>query len=123
MSNTNNSKVKYLIDPTIKKSGPDFSAAIADFGDGHMQQGVTNLWEDGKQTGFSEGVVVTVVVTVAVTGVCILIQKAVHKHRIKQAIATLLDEPDENVDKHIPTATVDKGEAPQTVVEQSEHSE
>lgn len=121
MTKTMNPKVKFLIDPTIKKSGPDYTGGIADFGGGNMSQGMLNLWKDGEHTGLAEGVVGTAVVV----GVCILIQKAVHAYRVKHAIA----EPDNeqnlisttpNID---PSDAFDNSQKHQPTDEETDHTE
>ena len=82
---TANPKVKNLLDPSIKKNGPAFSSAISDLGDGLMQNGVKALWNDGALTGVGVGVAGTT----AVFCICILGQKAIHKHRVNRALAQL----------------------------------
>ena len=84
-----NSMVTYLIDETIKKSGSDLTSAISDVGNGNMQQGLIHLWKDGENSGLSKGVISTSIVV----GICILIQKAIHKFHIKQAVEQLAKEP------------------------------
>lgn len=87
---TNNPKVKYLVDETIKKSGSDFTSAISDLGDGNMGRGLINLWKDGENNGLAKGVVGTSMVFGLCIGACVLVQKAIHKHRVKQAIAEMV---------------------------------
>lgn len=88
MLKTGNPIVRYLIDTDIKKSGSDFTASLADLGGRSMQQGATNLWKDGVRTGLARGTVGAVLVF----GTCILIQKAIHEYRVKQAAEELAEE-------------------------------
>lgn len=89
MISTKNPKIKYLVDATIKKSGPDYTSGLSDLGNGRMEQGLINLWADGESNGITKGSVRTSMVIGACIGGCILIQKAIHKHRVKQAIVEM----------------------------------
>ena len=111
MIKTNNPKVKYLIDATIKKNSSDITSGLADLGGGHMPQGMYNLWKDGELIGVAEGVAGTAVVV----SICVLIQVAVHKWRIKQATNTLVDESDALPNARISDTGADNGEVQQSV--------
>lgn len=111
MIKTNNPKVKYLIDATIKKNSSDITSGLADLGGGHMPQGMYNLWKDGELIGVVEGVAGTAVVI----GICVLVQVAVHKWRTKQAITTLVDESDARPNAHISDTGADNGEVQRSV--------
>ena len=109
MIKTNNPKVKYLIDAAIKKSSSDITSGLADLGGGHMPQGMYNLWKDGELIGIAEGIAGTAVVV----GICVLVQTAVHKRRIKQAMTMVVDESDAIPDVRIPTTDAADSEVQQ----------